>query len=120
MRAKSMSPPSPCPPIRKSAFDRPKKRSGRRAARIRRDGITAHVSYRFNFLAIRGFILKEALEVVHASQTPPESWPSCPRVRRGAGSAELYVEMLSAVAIAQARAGFIEDAAATLAAALQV
>jgi hypothetical protein len=61
-----------------------------------------------------GPILKEALEVVHAAQTPPESWPSCPRVRRGAGSAELYVEMLSAVAIAQAKAGFIEDAAPPL------
>lgn len=34
-----------------------------------------------------GLILKEALEAVHASQAPPESWPSCPRVRRGAGTA---------------------------------
>ena len=48
-----------------------------------------------------GLILKEALEAVHASQTPPESWPSCPRVRHGAATADLYVEMLSAVAIAQ-------------------
>jgi hypothetical protein len=35
------------------AFDRPKKPSGRHAAGLRRDGITARVSYRFNFLATR-------------------------------------------------------------------
>ena len=37
------------------AFDRPKS-SGRRAARLRRDGITAHASYRFNILTTRGQI----------------------------------------------------------------
>ena len=37
----------------RNAIDRPKNRSGRLAARLRRDGITAHASYRFNFLAIR-------------------------------------------------------------------
>jgi tetratricopeptide (TPR) repeat protein len=67
-----------------------------------------------------GLILKEALEVVHDSQTPPEIWPSCSLVRHIGASAELYVEMLSDVAKAQAKAGFIEDAAATLVAALQV
>jgi tetratricopeptide (TPR) repeat protein len=67
-----------------------------------------------------GLTLKEALEVVHDSQTPPEIWPSCSLVRHMGASAELYVEMLSDVAKAQAEAGFIEDAAATLVAALQV
>jgi hypothetical protein len=33
-----------------------KKRSGRCAARLREDGITARLSYRFNILAIRGQI----------------------------------------------------------------
>ncbi len=66
-----------------------------------------------------GLILKEALDAAHASQTPPERWPSCPRVRHLAASAELYVETLSDVAKAQAKTGLIEDAAATLDAALQ-
>jgi hypothetical protein len=35
------------------AIDRPKRRSGRHTARLRRDGITARLSYGFNFLAIR-------------------------------------------------------------------
>jgi len=42
-----------CPPIREGALDRPKKPSGRHAARLRRDGITARLSCSFNFLAIR-------------------------------------------------------------------
>src|ERR1019366_428708 len=33
-----------CPPIREGALDRPKKPSGRHAARLRRDGITARLS----------------------------------------------------------------------------
>ena len=46
----------PPPLARRSAMgaiDRAKKRSGQRPARLRRDGITAHVFYRFNFLAKR-------------------------------------------------------------------
>jgi hypothetical protein len=35
------------------AIDRPKKRSGRHAVRLRRDGITARLSCSFNFLTIR-------------------------------------------------------------------
>src|ERR1035437_2357658 len=42
-----------CPPIREGALDRPKKPSGRHAARLRRDGITARLSCSFNFLATR-------------------------------------------------------------------
>src|SRR5450759_3606843 len=42
-----------CPPIRAGALDRPKKPSGRHAARLRRDGITARLSCSFNFLATR-------------------------------------------------------------------
>src|SRR5664279_3991211 len=43
-----------CPPIREGALNRPKKPSGRHAARLRRDGITARLSCSFNFLATRG------------------------------------------------------------------
>src|SRR5438874_8573197 len=47
MRANSMSLPSPLAGrSTMGAFDRPKS-SGRRAARLRRDGITAHASYRW-------------------------------------------------------------------------
>src|SRR5450830_1245279 len=42
-----------CPPIREGALNRPKKPSGRHAARLRRDGITARLSCSFNFLATR-------------------------------------------------------------------
>src|SRR5450759_3357998 len=42
-----------CPPIREGAVDRPKKPSGRHAARLRRDGITARLSCSFNFLTTR-------------------------------------------------------------------
>jgi integrase len=44
----------PSPPIRDERHCRPNKRKGRRAARLREDGITARVSYRFNFLTKRG------------------------------------------------------------------
>src|ERR1035441_1270603 len=37
----------------KGSIDRPKKPSGRHAARLRRDGITARLSCSFNFLATR-------------------------------------------------------------------
>ena len=40
--------------MRMGAIDRPKKRSRRYAARLRRDGITARLSRSFNFLTIRG------------------------------------------------------------------
>ena len=42
-----------CPPIREGALNRPKKPSGRHAARLHRDGITARLSCSFNFLATR-------------------------------------------------------------------
>jgi hypothetical protein len=42
-----------CPPIREGALNRPKKPGGRHAARLHRDGITAHLSCSFNFLVIR-------------------------------------------------------------------
>src|SRR5450755_3925980 len=51
-RAMSLPPPF----ARRSAMgaiDRPKKPSGRHAARLRRDGITARLSCSFNFLATR-------------------------------------------------------------------
>src|ERR1019366_2227634 len=48
-----MSAPLVCPPIREGALNRPKKPSGRHAARLRRDGITARLSCSFNFLATR-------------------------------------------------------------------
>src|SRR5205814_6306345 len=54
-----------------------------------------------------------------ASQSPPESWPSCPVVRHLPGGAEHYMEMLFGVAEAQARTGLIEDASATFATAWQ-
>jgi tetratricopeptide (TPR) repeat protein len=66
-----------------------------------------------------GLILKEALEAAHESQTPPEFWPSCPGVRHMAASPELYAETLLDVAKAQAKMALMEDAAATLEAALQ-
>jgi tetratricopeptide (TPR) repeat protein len=66
-----------------------------------------------------GPILKEALEAAASSQTPPERWPSCRSVRHLAASGGLYVELLGTVSKAQARAGLIEDATATLEAALQ-
>jgi tetratricopeptide (TPR) repeat protein len=65
-------------------------------------------------------ILKEALEAVHASQTPIEYWPSCPKARHLAATKSSLVDGLCAVAKAQARAGLNEDAAATLEEALQV
>jgi hypothetical protein len=49
MRANSIRLPSPARRSAMSAFDRLKKRSGRHAAALCRDGITARVSYRFNF-----------------------------------------------------------------------
>jgi tetratricopeptide (TPR) repeat protein len=65
-------------------------------------------------------ILKEALEAVHASQTPIEYWPSCPKARHLADTKSSLVSGLCAVAKAQAKAGLSEDAAATLEEALQV
>jgi tetratricopeptide (TPR) repeat protein len=65
-------------------------------------------------------ILTEALEAVHASQTPIEYWPSCPKQRHVAVPSSSYVEMLCDVAKAQAKVGRIADAAATLDEALQV
>jgi tetratricopeptide (TPR) repeat protein len=68
-----------------------------------------------------GLILKEAVEAAHASQTPPERWPSCPNGGRHlAASPELYAEALLDVAKVQARATLMEDAVATLEAALQL
>jgi tetratricopeptide (TPR) repeat protein len=64
-------------------------------------------------------ILKEALEAVHASQTPIEYWPSCPKARHLATKSP-SVDGLCEVAKAQAKAGLNEDAAATLEEALQV
>jgi tetratricopeptide (TPR) repeat protein len=61
-----------------------------------------------------GVILKEARETVRASRTPPESWRSCPLVRRGSFSAQFIVQMMTDVARAQAKAGLTDDAAATL------
>src|ERR1022692_4087841 len=50
-----------CPPIREGALNRPKKPSGRHAARLRRDGITARLSCSFNFLATRGSPISESV-----------------------------------------------------------
>src|SRR5450756_2125233 len=47
-----------CPPIREGALNRPKKPSGRHAAKLRRDGITARLSCSFNFLATRGAVFQ--------------------------------------------------------------
>src|SRR5665647_1673950 len=62
-----------CPPIREGALNRPKKPSGRHAARLRRDGITARLSCSFNFLATR-----EELETGPAARsgTAPVPYPT--------------------------------------------
>lgn len=66
-----------------------------------------------------GPILKEALEAADSSQTPPERWPSCRSIRHLAAGADVYIELLGKVAKAQARAGLIDEATATLERALQ-
>jgi tetratricopeptide (TPR) repeat protein len=63
--------------------------------------------------------LREALEAAHAAQTPPERWPSCPMNRHLGSSGATYVGMLCDVFKAQAKAGLIEDASATLEEAFQ-
>jgi tetratricopeptide (TPR) repeat protein len=65
-----------------------------------------------------GAVLKEALDAARASQTPSH-WPSCPRVVHAAADAVSYVDLLCAVGGAQAVAGLMEDATATLGEALQ-
>ena len=64
-----------------------------------------------------GLILKDAMEAAHAS--PIEYLPSCPNARQVAYPS-LSVGMLCDIAKAQAKAGLIEDAAATLGEALQL
>src|SRR5665647_2949948 len=60
-----------CPPIREGALDRPKKPSGRHAARLRRDGITARLSCSFNFLATRAPLASRAQHVHDAVDDIP-------------------------------------------------
>jgi tetratricopeptide (TPR) repeat protein len=78
----------------------------------------AEIQVQGGLQAEAGVILKEALDAVHAPQAP--YWPSCPRVLRNAPDASFYVELLCAVAKAQAVAGLMQDAAATLEQALQL
>jgi tetratricopeptide (TPR) repeat protein len=78
----------------------------------------AEIQVQRGLQAEAGVILKEALDAVHAPQAP--YWPSCPRVLRKAPDASFYVELLCAVAKAQAVAGLMQDAAATLEQALQL
>jgi len=67
-----------------------------------------------------GLILKEAVEAARATLTPPERRPSCPGMHFGPASADFYADILCTLSRAQAKAGQIEDAAATLEMALQL
>jgi tetratricopeptide (TPR) repeat protein len=66
-----------------------------------------------------GPILKEAAEAALAAPTMPQHGPNCLSVRHGRDYPDFQVRLLGAVAKMQAEAGAIEDATATLQAALQ-
>src|ERR1035437_10292787 len=55
----------------KGSIDRPKKPSGRHAARLRRDGITARLSCSFNFLAHEGQYLAFIYAYTRLHRRPP-------------------------------------------------
>src|ERR1035437_6584112 len=75
-----------CPPIREGALNRPKKPSGRHAARLRRDGITTRLSCSFNFLATRVAILVSRVLGSSKYLLAPADSHNIPKARQADGT----------------------------------